>query len=159
MLVDLPGYRFQVLVTNLGPEVGAIQVWRRYNGRAGCENVIKELDAHFALPQLCLEKFWSSEAALSLGVFAYNLCVLFQRHLGWQDRLSANTLRVRLFVTAGIASRSGGRDTIRLAVAPSQRPWWTSLFEKLNCPFPNCNSVELRPTWTRLDDEKHHFPW
>jgi hypothetical protein len=146
MLVDLPGYLFQVLVTNLGPAVGAIDVWRRYNGRAGCENVIKELDAHFALPQLCLKTFWSSEAALSLAVFAYNLCVLFQRHLGWQDRVSASTLRFRLFVTAGIISRSGGRDTLRLAVPLPQRPWWRSLFEKLMSPFPNCNSVEHRPT-------------
>ncbi len=145
-LFELPGYRFQVLVTNLGPAVSAIEVWRRYNGRAGCENVIKELDAHFALPHLCLKKFWSSEAALSLGVFAYNLCILFQRHLGWQDRVSANTLRFRLFVTAGLISRSGGRETLRLAVVPSQRPWWRSLLEKLICPFPNCNSVEPRPT-------------
>jgi len=145
MLVDLPAYRFQVLVTNLGPETSAINVWRRYNGRAGSENVIKELDAHFALPQLCLKKFWSSEAALSLGVFSYNLCVLFQRHLGWKDRVLANTLRFRLFMTAGIFSRTGGVDTIRLAVPDSQRSWWRRLFEKLISPFPNCNSVEPCP--------------
>lgn len=146
MLLDLPAYRFQVLVTNLGPEVKPIEVWRRYNGRAGSENIIKELDAHFALPQLCLKKFWSSEAALSLGIFSYNLCVLFQRHLGWKDRLSANTLRFRLFTTAGILSRTGGVDTIRLAVAVSERAWWRRLFEKLISPFPNCNSVEPWPT-------------
>src|SRR6185436_6279848 len=123
LLFDLPGYRFQVLVTNLGPEVSAIQVWRRYNGRAGSENIIKELDAHFALPQLCLKKFWSSEAALGLAVFTYNLCVIFQRHLGWMDRVTAGTLRFRLFITAGIVSRTAGRDTIRLAVPAHQRPW------------------------------------
>jgi hypothetical protein len=144
-LLDLPAYRFQVLITSLGAEVGAVNVWRRYNGRAGSENIIKELDAHFALPQLCLKRFWSSEAALSLAVWSYNLCILFQRHLGWLERVSAATLRFRLFVTAGIVSRTGGIDTIRLAVPTEQRPWWRALFEKLISPFPNCNSVEPWP--------------
>jgi len=146
ILIDVPGYLFQVLVSNLEQEVSAIDVWRRYNGRAGSENIIKELDGQFGLPQLCLKNFWSSEAALSLAVFTYNLCVLFQRHLGWLDRVSAATLRFRLFVTAGIVSRTGGLDTVRLAVPPRQRHWWTRLLEKLASPFPNCNSVEPCPT-------------
>lgn len=146
VLLEVPGYRFQVLLTSLGSEVPAIEVWRRYNGRAGSENIIKELDAHFALPQLCLNNFWSSEAALSLAVFTYNLCVLFQRHLGWKDQLRAATLRFRLFVTAGIISRTAGVETIRLAVPSAHRHWWRCLFEKLTSPFPNCNSVDPAPT-------------
>jgi len=144
-LLEVPGYTFQVLVTNLGPEVAPLEVWRRYNGRAGSENIIKELDAHFGLPQICLKNFWSSEAALSLAVWAYNLCILFQRHLGWVDRVSAATLRFRLFVTAGISSQTGGRPTIRLAVPRQHLPWWRRLLEKIGCPYPNCNSVEPRP--------------
>lgn len=141
-LIDEPAYAYQVLITNLGFDVPAINVWRRYNGRAGSENVIKELDADFAIPQLCLKRFWSTEAALSLAIFAYNLCVLFQRHLGWLDRVTANTLRFRLFTTGGILSTSGGVTTIRLAVPPKERAWWRALFEKLLSPYPNCNAVE-----------------
>src|SRR5258708_38449889 len=85
-LVDCAGYLYQALVTNLAESVEPIAVWREYNGRAGCEEGIKQLDADFGLPQLCLEKFWSTEAALSLAVLSYNLCVLFQRRLGWVDR-------------------------------------------------------------------------
>jgi hypothetical protein len=144
-LLEVPGYTFQVLVTNLAEQVDPLEVWRRYNGRAGSENVIKELDAHFGLPQLCLKNFWSSEAALSLAIWAYNLCILFQRHLGWTERVSAATLRFRLFVTAGITSHTGGRKTIRLGVHPSHRPWWRNLFEKIISPYPNCNSVETWP--------------
>jgi len=44
-------------------------------------------------------------AAMVLAVFAYNLCILFQRHLGWLDRVTAATLRFRLFSTGGIISR------------------------------------------------------
>jgi hypothetical protein len=141
-LIDCPGYVFQALVTNLAPSVPALAVWRDYNGRAGAENVIKELDAHCALPHLCLEKFWSTEAALSLAVLAYNLAILFQRHLGWLDRVSAGTLKFRLFQTGGILSRTGGVLTLRLAVPPAQRAWWRGLLEKLANWWPNCNAVE-----------------
>jgi len=67
-LLGCPGYLFQALVTHLPESVRPIEVWRDYNGRAGREEVIKQLDADFALPKLCLKKFWSTEAALSLAV-------------------------------------------------------------------------------------------
>jgi len=94
-LLHCPGYVFQVLVTSLPQTVPGIEVWRRYNGRVGSENIIKELDACFALPQICLEKFYATEAAMSLAVLTYNLCILFQKHLGWSERVSATTLRFR----------------------------------------------------------------
>lgn len=81
-LLDVPGCRFQALVTSLpGTPHPPLAVWCYYNGRADCENVIKELQEGFALPTLCLEKFWATEAALSLATLTYNLTVLFQRHL------------------------------------------------------------------------------
>ncbi len=42
-LLDVPGYRFQALVTNLPRNMGALAVWRRNNGRADIENRIREL--------------------------------------------------------------------------------------------------------------------
>jgi hypothetical protein len=148
-LIDYPGYVFQALVTNLPSCVSALAVWRDYNGRAGAESVIKELDAHFALPHLCLKKFWSTEAALGLAVLAYNLATLFQRHLGWLDRVSAGTLRFRLFQTGGILSHTGGVLTLRLAVAPAHRMWWRALLEKIGSLFANCNAVESLATSNR----------
>jgi len=141
-LVDCPGYLYQALVTNLPASVSPIQVWRQYNPRAGCEEVIKQLDADFALPKLCLGKFWSTEAALSLALLSYNLLQLFQRHLGWLERVTANTLRFRLFTTGGTLSETGGVTTIRLAVRdPEERAWWRRLLEKTVSLMPNCNSV------------------
>ena len=127
------------------PLVKPLAVWREYNGRAGCECVIKELAGHFGLPQLCLKKFWSTEAALALAVWSYNLCVLFQRQLGWLERVSASTLRFRVFGTGGIISQRGGVTTIRLAAPAAERAWWRCVLEKLTSPFPNCNSV---PCWS-----------
>jgi hypothetical protein len=62
--------------------------------------VIKELREGFALPTLCLEKFWATEAALSLASLTYNLTVLFQRHLGWQKKVTIRSLRFWLFVAS-----------------------------------------------------------
>lgn len=143
LLLDCPGYGYQVLVTNLPLSVPAVEVWRRYNPRAGTENVIRELDECFALRQIALKKFYATEAALSLAVVSYNLCVLFQRHLGWKERVTAATLRFLIFTTGGIISRTGGYTTIRLSVPEGDhRTWWRRVLEKLTSPFGNCNAVE-----------------
>jgi hypothetical protein len=146
LLIDCPGYLYQVLVTNLPREVPPLEVWRDYNGRAACENVIKELDAGYGLPDLVCRSFWATEAALSLGVLAHNLIVLFERKLGWQEAVTLGSLRYWMFVTAGVISRPQGTTTIKLAVPPAARAWWTRLWEKLLSPHPNCNAVGLRPS-------------
>jgi hypothetical protein len=148
-LLDVPGYRFQALVTSLPQTTHPpLAVWRYYNGRADCENVIKELQAGFALPTLCLEQFWASEAALSLATLTYNLIVLFERHLGWQQKVTLQNLRFWLFVTAGVLSHPAGKTTIKLAVPEREREWWRRLWEKILSPLPNCNAVENQPAFT-----------
>jgi Transposase DDE domain group 1 len=147
-LLDVPGYHFQALVTSLPAATHPpLAVWRYYNGRCDCENVIRELREGFALPTLCLEKFWASEAALCLATLTYNLTVLFQRHLGWQQKVTIQSLRFWLFVTAGVLSHPGGKTTIKLAVPPRERGWWRRLWQKILSPFPNCNAVENRPAF------------
>jgi len=98
-----------------------LAVWREYNGRAACENVFKELDAGYGLPQLICEQFWSTEAALSLAALTHNLVVLFERKLGWLEAVTIGSLRYWLFVTAGVLSRPAGRVTIKLAVPERER--------------------------------------
>lgn len=145
LLLECPGYVFQALVTNLPESERPLAVWREYNGRAGCEGVIKQLDMGFALPKLICKKFWATEAALSLAVLGYNWMVLFERHLGWMEKVTVETLRYWMFVTAGVLSHPGGKTTIKLAVRGKERAWWTGLWEKILSPFPNCNAVENRP--------------
>jgi DDE family transposase len=148
-LLEVPGYRFQALVTSLSVQTHrAMTVWNYYNGRADCENVIKELREGFALPTLCLNQFWGTEAALSLATVTYNLTVLFQRHLGWQKKVTIQSLRFWLFLTAGALSYPGGQTTIKLAVPQRERAWWQRLWEKICSPLPNCNAVENRPIIT-----------
>jgi len=141
-LIEVPGYLFQALVTNLGDAHVPLAVWRDYNGRAGCECVIKELDEDFALPKLILSKFWATEAALSLAVLSYNLVVLFQQKLGWQhERITTKSLRYWMFVTAGALVNHARKRVLQLAIPPGQRDWWRRVWEKIASPYPNCNAV------------------
>jgi hypothetical protein len=140
-LIDVPGYRFQTLVTNLPQSVSALQVWRRYNGRADVENRIKELGDQFGIKRLCVDNFWGTEAMHHLAIAAYNLCVLLQRRLGQLEKCELNTLRWRLFARAAVWSRSQGKPTLKLAVRGQEnRNWWREILSKLTAP-PNCNAV------------------
>jgi len=145
-LFDLPGYRFQALVTNLPSSWSALAVWRRYNGRGESENRIKELGSQFGVRGLCCRKFWATEAACQLAIWAYNLCVLLQRELGLLRKVQLQTLRWLLFCRAAVWSRPQGRPTLKLAVPRKQRHWWLHVADKLNSLLPplNCNAVELR---------------
>ena len=94
MLLDLPAYRFQALITNL-PSIQAdtLSMCRRYNVRADIENRIKELRRQFGIKGLCCRKFWAMEAACHLAITAYNLCVLLQSRLGPLGKCELVTLR------------------------------------------------------------------
>ncbi len=141
LLLEVPGYRFQALWTNLPPGVDALSVWRRYHGRADIENRIRELGAQFGIKGLTAKSFWATEAMHHLAIAAYNLCVLLQRRLGQLEKCELNTLRWRLFGRAAVWSRARGKPTLKLAVRGEQaRGWWRQILAKLTAP-PNCNSV------------------
>ena len=141
MLLEVPGYRFQALVTNLPRSVDAVAVWRQYNGRADLENRIKELGAQFGIKRLCVDNFWGTEAMHHLAIAAYNLCVLLQRRLGQLEKCELNTLRWRLFGRAAVWSRARGKPTLKLAVrGQAHRTWWREILTKLTA-LPNCHAV------------------
>jgi len=120
-LLDVSGYHFQEMVTSVpSTQMSGLELWRYYDGRADCE----KLQQGFALPSLCLQSFWATEAALSLAALTYHLTVLFQRHPGWQEKVTVQSLRYWLFVTAGVLSHPSGRTTIgRIWALP---PWYDS---------------------------------
>lgn len=140
-LLEVPGYKFQALRTNLPATVSPLEVWRRYNGRADIENRIKELGAQFGLKGLCCRSFWATEAACHLAITAYNLCVLLQRRLGQPHRAELGTLRRQLFTCAAVFSRAAGKPTLKLAVAGDKaRTWWLALLRRLADPA-HCDAV------------------
>ncbi len=142
-LLEVPGYKFQALRTNLPASVAALEVWRRYNGRADIENRIKELGAQFGLKGLCCRSFWATEAACHLALAAYNLCVGLQRRLGQPQRAELGTLRRQLFDCAAVFSRTAGKPTLKLAVAGDKaRAWWLALLRRIADPT-HCDAVAV----------------
>jgi len=140
-LLEVPGYRFQALRTNLPATISALEVWRRYNGRADIENRIKELGTQFGLKGLCCRSFWATEAACHLAICAYNLCVSLQRRLRQPQRAELTTLRWRLFYCAAVFSRTAGKRTLKLAVATNKRrAWWHVLLRQLAAK-DDCDAV------------------
>jgi hypothetical protein len=140
-LLEVPGYRFQAFITNLPTLVSALEVWRRYNGRADLENRIKELGDQFGIKRLCVASFWGTEALHHLAILAYNLCVLLQRKLGQWETCQLNTLRWRLFSRAAVWSRAQGKPSLKLAVRGQEnRNWFREILNKL-LALPNCNAV------------------
>ena len=91
-LLDLAGYRYQALVTNLPPDVDALHVWHRCHGRADLENPSKELGEPFGIQRLCGQNSWGTEARHPLTIAACNLCVRLQRRLGQLAKRELNTL-------------------------------------------------------------------
>lgn len=140
-LLEVPGYRFQALISNLPSSVSPVAVWRQYNGRADLENRIKELGEQFGIKRLCVASFWGTEALHHLAILAYNLCVLLQRKLGQLEQCQLNTLRWRLFTRAGVWSRAQGKPTLKLAVQGKENQhWFREMLSKL-LAFPNCHAV------------------
>jgi len=141
LLFEETAYRYQALITNLASNVDALNVWRRYQGRADLENRIRELGDQFGIPRLCVHKFWGTEAMHHLAIAAYNLCVLLQRKLGQLEKCELNTLRWRLFSKAAVWSRTTGKPTLKLAVEKREHQcWWREILAKLTA-LPNCNAV------------------
>lgn len=141
-LLEVPGYKFQALRTNLPASVDALAVWRRYNGRADIENRIKELGAQFGLKGLCCRSFWATEAACHLAICAYNLCVGLQRRLGTPQRAELHSLRRRLFGCAAVFSQAQGQAPLKLAVAGKRaREWWLAVLQRLADVEPDCDAV------------------
>jgi hypothetical protein len=147
-LIDLPDSVLQALVNRLPSHVPLLSVGRDDNGRADCENVIKELQQGFALPTPCLESFWAAEAALSVATLTYNLTGLFHRHLVWQTKVTIHSLRFWLFRSLGLIAHPAGNTTIKLAVPLRERDGWSRRWEKILSPFPNFNAVEHRHSFT-----------
>jgi hypothetical protein len=147
LLFDVPGYRFQALITSLPDYHSALDVWCTYNGRADCENRIREIGSQFGLRGLCCKRFWATEAAHQLAVTAYNLCVLFQRELGLPKKVELRTLRMHFFCRAAVWSRSQNVPTLRIALNKKHQPWWNQILDRLLSPLPAsllcCNAAEL----------------
>ena len=109
----------------------ALEVWRTYQGRADCENRIKELKADFGLESFNLRDFWAIEAALTATMLAYNLMSLFRQSIMRASvQPTMATLRHQVFAApAWCGDKNGPRaDQYTVAMPRQRRAWFSGLW-------------------------------
>lgn len=129
------GYRYSCYVTNL--ELSAEHIWKLYQGRADCENRIKELKYDFGIDQFCLKSFWGTEAAFRFIMVAYNLISLF-RHIAIQSsRMSTmRTIKAYCFALGSWIQHHSNRTVLKISLPTQKRSWMDGLFSKISCSDP-----------------------
>lgn len=115
------GWRYQALITTLPGEPE--EIWRFYNGRADCERVFKVAKHALGMSWLISHELRANNAAFLLRLLAYNVDILFQRHV---EKLATDQQRPvmrqglqmrqhRFYNTAGRLLRAGDRWLLRVA--------------------------------------------
>ncbi len=129
-LFDLPGYTFHTVVTTL--DRSAIEVWRFYNGRADCENRLKELKHDYGADGFCLNAFDGTEAVFRLICALYNLVAAFKADVTHDPAPQLSRLRTKHFVTGAIVGRDGREIVLRLGVRGRYRERFATLLERID---------------------------
>jgi len=130
-LFDLPGYTFHTVVTTL--DRPAIEVWRFYNGRADCENRLKELKHDYGADGFCLNAFDGTEAVFRLICALYNLVAAFKAAVTHDPAPQLSRLRTDHFVAGAIVGRDGREVVLRLGLRGRYRDRFAVLLERIEC--------------------------
>ncbi len=89
-----------------------------YNGRADCENRIKELRADFGFDSFNRQDFAATEAALNFVMIAYNIMSLFKQAILQTNTLyQLKTLRYKIFGIGGYITKSGKQRLLSLSLS------------------------------------------
>jgi hypothetical protein len=143
-LIELPGYTFHAVVTNLSlsPE----EAWRFYNGRADCENRIKELKLDFAADGFCLRSFQGTEAVLQLNCLLFNLLTTFKDEVLADPSPTLGTMRSSLFVLGALLRASARRSRLFLGLIKQKtRDRFAKLLARLQTLTPTVAQLALDP--------------
>jgi hypothetical protein len=114
-LFTLERYAYRAWHTNLA--LTPAGVWHFYDGRAGMERRIREIQEDYALGKIPTRAFAANALYLEVIRLAYNLVTAFQRTClpeEWQS-LTLSKLRHRLFWLPGELTRPQNRPTLRVA--------------------------------------------
>lgn len=135
-------YRYTAYVTNMN--LSAVEVWRLYRQRADSENRIKEIKEDFGFDSFNLNKFWGTEAALTVALFAYNLMAIFRMFvLRSEVQHKLSTLRYRIFAIGAYFQKIKGKYVLRVSLAKQRRKWFLGLWYQSNnivIPFSKSNA-------------------
>lgn len=107
-------YDYQVILTSSSKE--AQDVWRYYNQRACCENIIKEGIYGFGLDKVVSHNYGGNCAWFELLMFGYNLMNFFKEEVLNQKKQKnmIQTIRDRLFLIPGKLVSSSRQYVLKL---------------------------------------------
>lgn len=140
-LIEVPGYTFRVFVTNT--PMGAVEVWRSYNGRAAVEQRMEELKNDLAADDFCTQQFFATEAAFLAVVATFNLLSLFQQAGGQAEYRQPATLRAQVFLCGAVLGRHGRQPVLYLSLS------WGGLEQRK--PLREAILQWQKPTAEKLD--------
>lgn len=142
---NVEGFRYSVWITN--STAAPKEVWDKCRPRANDENTLKELKEDFALGGFSMKNFYSTEAAMLIRVFIYNLFVLFRHEVFDKkektERLT--TLRYKYFVLPAQMGKTGRSLVLRISVIEQKvRMKLIHLFNRIEqgfiATYLNCNA-------------------
>ena len=138
-LLEVPGYRFRMWVTNRGEN--PLELWRDYNGRACIEQRIEELKHDLAADGFCLHSFYATEAAFLAVLCTFNLLSLYQHQTTpTAPYRQPGTLRVAVFLCGAVLGTMGHDVVIKLSAAwgglGKHKPLVTASLEWLKVASP-----------------------
>jgi len=108
-------------------------IWNLYNGRADCENRIKELKQDFGLDNFCMKDFWATEASFRFIMAAYNILSLF-RFFALQShrRSTLRTLKLYCFALGAWTTNRANRKVLKFHCRLNEGSGWTVFSLKSN---------------------------
>jgi len=120
--------------------------WRFYNGRADCENRIKELKLDFAADGFCLRSFQGTEAVLQLNCLLFNLLTAFKDEVLADPSPTLGTMRSSLFVLGALLRASARRSRLFLGLIKQKtRDRFAKLLARLQTITPTVAQLALDP--------------
>jgi hypothetical protein len=99
------------------------------------DNLKRKYD--FAIDGFCMKKFWATEAAFRMAIFAYNLMSLF-RHIVLQNHPQSrlNTLKFKCFALGSWVVKSSKGKILKISTYGRKRHWLEGLFSKIDNASP-----------------------
>jgi len=135
----MPVYDYQVIST--GSKTSAYEVWKFYNKRASCENMIKEGIYSYGLDHVVSHNWSGNSLWFQAVMFAYNLMNWFKEGVLGQQKCKnfGASIRQRIFLVPSRLVNIGRRWRLKL-----EKSWaWRKSFELAKYRLISFNKLAL----------------
>lgn len=127
-----PIYEYHLFVTSI--EKSVLALWRFYNKRANCENLIAQGKNQVGMGSMRTQLFWSNTVLFELAMLAYNLIVWFRRtclpKIRWREEIE--TFRSWFLHTAAKVIHTGRRWYLDLSEGYPWKQEWRQAISTLD---------------------------